>query len=131
MKAALSHIEGIVVTGRQLGRTIGFPTANIRPDAPPAPMPADGVYAALLYVENLSSPLPCMLNQGSHPTVPGGGKTIEAHIFDFDANLYGSRVQVDYLRFLRPERRFESLEALKKQLEADCLEARRWLALNI
>ena len=64
-------------------------------------------------------PRPCMVNQGHHPTVPDGPPTIEAHILDYDGDVYGERVTLDYLRFLRPERRFDGVDALKAQLTRD------------
>lgn len=117
-------ITGEIVHGKQLGRTIGFPTANLRPDDPVAVTAENGVYVALIAIEGYPQPLRCMLNQGSHPTAPEGAPTIEAHILDFDDDVYGRRAEVEYLTFLRPERRFPSLDALKVQLCAD-LEATR------
>lgn len=110
-------ITGVIVHGKQLGRTIGFPTANVQPDGP-APA-ANGVYAAEIRVEGLPAPMRCMVNQGCHPTVPDGPPTIEAHILGFDGDIYGRRAEIEYLKFLRPERKFASLEELKAQLEQD------------
>ncbi len=112
-------ISGIIVHGKQLGRTIGFPTANLQPDAPAAVTADNGVYVARIAIEGYPEPLKCMLNQGSHPTAPEGAPTIEAHILDFDDDIYDRRAEVEYLVFLRPERKFPSLDALKEQLKAD------------
>ena len=112
-------ISGIIVHGKQLGRTIGFPTANLQPDAPAAVTADNGVYVARIAIEGYPEPLLCMLNQGSHPTAPEGAPTIEAHILDFDDDIYDRRAEVEYLVFLRPERKFPSLDALKEQLKAD------------
>ena len=112
-------ISGIIVHGKQLGRTIGFPTANLQPDAPAAVTADNGVYVARIAIEGYPEPLKCMLNQGSHPTAPEGAPTIEAHILDFGDDIYGRRAEVEYLVFLRPERKFPSLDALKEQLKAD------------
>ena len=112
-------ISGIIVHGKQLGRTIGFPTANLQPDAPAAVTADNGVYVARIAIEGYPEPLQCMLNQGSHPTAPEGAPTIEAHILDFDDDIYDRRAEVEYLVFLRPERKFPSLDALKEQLKAD------------
>ena len=112
-------ISGIIVHGKQLGRTIGFPTANLQPDAPAAVTADNGVYVARSAIEGYPEPLKCMLNQGSHPTAPEGAPTIEAHILDFDDDIYDRRAEVEYLVFLRPERKFPSLDALKEQLKAD------------
>lgn len=112
-------ISGIIVHGKQLGRTIGFPTANLQPDAPAAVTADNGVYVARIAIEGYPEPLKCMLNQGSHPTAPEGAPTIEAHILDFGDDIYDRRAEVEYLVFLRPERKFPSLDALKEQLKAD------------
>ena len=112
-------ISGTIVHGKQLGRTIGFPTANLQPDDPEAVTADNGVYVALIAIEGYPRPLPCMLNQGSHPTAPEGAPTIEAHILDFDDDVYDRRAEIEYLSFLRPERKFPSLDALKQQLKAD------------
>lgn len=116
---------GMVEHGKQLGRQLGFPTANIRPEGHPA-LPESGVYAAAITIEGESVPRPCMLNQGRHPTVPEGKPTIEAHLLDYDGALYGRRVAVEYLHFLRPEHRFDGLEALKSQLARDLAATRQW-----
>lgn len=112
-------ITGVIVHGKQLGRTIGFPTANLQPDDPTAVTADNGVYVAKIAVEGYPDPLPCMLNQGSHPTAPEGAPTIEAHILDFGDDIYDRRAEVEYLRFLRPEKKFPSLDALKEQLKSD------------
>ena len=112
-------ITGTIVHGKQLGRTIGFPTANLQPDDPASVSADNGVYVASIAIEGYPNPLPCMLNQGSHPTVPEGAPTIEAHILDFSDDIYGRRAEVEYLLFLRPETKFPSLDALKDQLNAD------------
>ncbi len=112
-------ISGIIVHGKQLGRTIGFPTANLQPDEPAAVTADNGVYVARIAIEGYPEPLKCMLNQGSHPTAPEGAPTIEAHILDFGDDIYDRRAEVEYLVFLRPERKFPSLDALKEQLKAD------------
>lgn len=125
-------IQGRVEEGKHLGRRLGYPTANIRPDRPGIALPANGVYAAAIWIEDDPSARACMLNQGCHPTAPEGKPTIEANILDFNDDIYGCRVRVEYLRFLRPERRFESLEALSAQLYRDRDAVRRWIdaALN-
>ena len=120
-------ITGTVEHGRQLGRRLGFPTANLRPDGPAPALPANGVYAAAFWLEGEARARPCMLNQGVHPTVPGGRPTIEAHLLGFDGDLYGRVARVEYLRFLRPERRFDSLDALRAQLGRDAEAVRAWL----
>ena len=79
----------------------------------------NGVYVASLRIEGYPDPLPCMVNLGSHPTAPEGPPTIEAHILDFDDDIYGRRVELTGHKFLRDERKFPSLDALKQQLKAD------------
>lgn len=120
-------ITGTVEHGRELGRKLGFPTANVRLEEPAPPLPANGVYAAALWVEGESAAHPCMLNQGVHPTVPGGKPTIEAHLLNYSGDLYGKRVRVEYLRFMRPEKRFDGLEALREQLKRDAHAVAEWL----
>lgn len=118
-------LSGIIVRGKQLGRTIGFPTANLQPDAP---FPGvRGVYAGY-YRINGGDRLPCMVNIGSHPTAPEGEPTIEAHLLDFSGDLYDSRAEIELVAFLRPERRFPSLDALKAQLSLDREATRKALA---
>lgn len=112
-------ITGEIVHGKHLGRTIGFPTANLQPDNPAEVTGQNGVYVAKIEIEGYPEPLPCMLNQGTHPTVPEGPATIEAHILDFSDDIYGLRAEIEYLKFLRPEQKFPSLDALKSQLHAD------------
>ena len=121
-------VTGIVERGKQLGRRLGFPTANIRPDWTDGPLPENGVYAAAFWVEEEPLARPCMLNQGVHPTVPEGRPTIEAHLLDYDGALYGRRVRVEYLHFMRPERRFEDVGALAEQLRRDRRCVRDWIA---
>lgn len=126
------EIAGEVVGGKRLGRTIGFPTANIRMLNRRGMLPAAGVYA--VYVRDLAEPAvrrAAMLNIGSNPTVNGTADaptTVEAHIFDFDGNLYGHILELTFVARLRDERRFPSIEALKEQLGSDAAAARAVLA---
>lgn len=120
-------IDGIVEPGKQLGRRLGFPTANIRPDAKDPRLPKNGVYVAAFWIDRADPAHMCMLNQGAHPTAPEGPPTIEAHLLDFDGDLYGRKVRVEYLHFLRPERRFGSLGALVDQLSQDREAVRAWV----
>ena len=109
-------IEGIVVKGKQLGRTIGFPTANIRPEKWEGSGP-NGVYAAWCTVDGQRHP--GMLNIGRHPTVPDGSPTVEINLFDFHDDIYGMRIAVETVEYLRGEVKFPSVEALRMQLERD------------
>ena len=123
LESTACRLTGIVEEGKHLGRTLGFPTVNIRPDA--ASPAHNGVWAARIRVDEGGEWRWCMLNQGRHPTAPEGQPTIEAHILDFSGDLYGHRVTVEYERYLRPEKRFDSLEALTRQLAMDCEDVRR------
>lgn len=107
-------IEGTVEEGKQLGRTIGFPTANLRPADPRQLIPLGGVYAtsAIGY--------PAMTNIGSRPTVDtAGAPTIETHIIGLDADLYGKPLTIAFHRRLRDERRFPTIDDLRRQLALD------------
>ena len=112
------RITGLVAHGKQLGRTLGFPMVNVAPDGGATPQAANGVWIGRITLSD-GVPRPCMVNQGHHPTVPDGPPTIEAHILDYDGDVYGERVTLEYLRFLRPERRFDGVDALKAQLTRD------------
>ena len=119
-------ISGVIVHGKHLGRTIGFPTANLQPDNPAAVTAPNGVYVARISIDGYPEPMPCMLNQGSHPTVPDGPATIEAHILNFSDDIYNLAARLEYLQFLRPEQRFPSLDALKAQLGEDLKATREY-----
>ena len=109
-------IEGVVVKGKQLGRTIGFPTANIRPERWEGHGP-NGVYAAWCTVDGAR--YPGMLNIGLHPTVPEGAPTVEINLFGFHDDVYGMSAVVETVAYLRGEVRFGSVEELRAQLERD------------
>lgn len=117
-------IEGVVVHGKHLGRTIGFPTANLRADRREGEGP-NGVYAAWFHVDGRR--LPCMVNIGHHPTLPEGGETVEAHIFDFSEDIYGKEAALETVAFLRSEVKFSSAEDLRLQLEKDKITSRALL----
>lgn len=108
-------IEGTVVHGNRLGGRMGIPTANVEVDEEvQAP---DGVYAARVFVDGCS--YDAMANLGCKPTVGGRRRLLEAHLFDFEGDLYGHRIRVELQRFLRPERRFDTLEELFRQIGED------------
>ncbi|GAB3809038.1 bifunctional riboflavin kinase/FAD synthetase [Spirosoma humi] len=113
----LYSLTGTVVKGRQLGRTIGFPTANLQVDDPAKLIPANGVYA--VDVDYAGQTLGGMLNIGFRPTVAGTNQTIETYIFDFDKDIYGEHITLKFREFLRPEQRFDGLPALVTQLKRD------------
>jgi riboflavin kinase/FMN adenylyltransferase len=122
--ALLGHqyfVDGTVVQGDQRGRTIGFPTANLSTEN--ELLPPHGVYATTATVEGLV--YPSVTNIGVRPTVDQSGRvSIETHLFNVDRNLYGARMRVGFVQRLRDERTFESLDALKTQIQADCDRAR-------
>lgn len=115
-------LSGTVVHGRGLGHQLGFPTANIEPEALKL-IPAPGVYATRIYLSN-DNPEPrienlSITNIGSNPTVGNTDTTIETHIPDFKGDLYGRHVTLTFLRRIRGEQRFPSLDALRRQIAAD------------
>lgn len=118
-------IIGKVVHGKELGRTIGFPTANIEPIDKSCLIPSKGVYAAAIALSD-DTRHPAMLNIGHRPSVDSAHApiSIEAHILDFNGDIYGSTVKVDFLRYMRPEQRFPSLDALRQRLDEDAHEVR-------
>lgn len=114
-------LSGKVVKGKQLGRTIGYPTANIEIPEDYKLVPKIGVYAVSIQVQ--SELHYGMMNIGTRPTVDGKKLSIEVHIFNFEQTLYDSNVTIHMLKRLRDEQKFESLEALKKQLQQDKIDA--------
>jgi riboflavin kinase/FMN adenylyltransferase len=114
-------ISGMVIKGRQLGRTIGFPTANIKVDNINKQIPADGVYAVKVFIN--SRTILGMLNIGVRPTVDGLTHAVEVHLFDFNEDLYNTTLSVAFVDKLRNEMKFENLQALTNQLESDKLHA--------
>ncbi|WP_311746247.1 bifunctional riboflavin kinase/FAD synthetase [Proteus penneri] len=117
---------GRVVHGNELGRTIGFPTANIPMKRLVAPV--KGVYAVDVYLSDNQSPLPGVANIGSRPTVKGKGVQLEVHLIDVNMDLYGRRIDVVLRKKLRNEQRFASLDALKQQIADDVATARDFLS---
>lgn len=120
--ACLGHphlISGTVVHGRQLGRTLGIPTANLLP-AQGLLLPKFGVYAAMAQFGDLHRP--AVVNIGSRPTVEGHRVTVEPWILDFEGDLYGQHLELSLYRFLRPEKKFDSLEDLKQAIHKNAEE---------
>ncbi len=111
------ELNGLVIKGQQIGRSIGFPTANIHIPNDYKLIPKDGVYAVEASVDGTL--YKAMLNIGNRPTVDGTKKTVEANLFDFQGDLYDKQITVYFREFLREERKFDSLEALKDQLIQD------------
>jgi riboflavin kinase / FMN adenylyltransferase len=111
------NLSGTVVTGQQLGRKIGFPTANLQVD-PLKFLPRYGVYAVDATIEDVT--VNGVMNLGCRPTVDGQGVTIEVHLFDWTEDIYGKELQVSLKQFIRPEQKFTSIDALKTQIAIDC-----------
>lgn len=112
-------LTGSVVTGRQIGRSLGFPTANISPDDKNKLIPGDGVYAVEINIDKIL--YKGMLSIGSNPTVNDDRnvKTIEVHILDFEEDIYGKRVTVIFRKWLREEKKFDSIRQLTDQMMLD------------
>lgn len=109
--------SGTVVKGNQLGRTIGFPTANIDIDEEYKLIPKNGVYIVKSSISG--NTIYGMMNIGIRPTVNGSNQTIEVFFIDFNSNLYKQKLTIEILEFIREEQKFDSLESLKKQIEID------------
>ena len=118
-------LSGTVVKGRQLGRTIGFPTANIKLEEEYKLVPKNGVYVVRAEIE--SKLIFGMMNIGFNPTVEGKTKTIEVHFFDFNADIYDSRIKIAILQRIRSEKKFESVELLINQLKEDQIFSKQYL----
>jgi riboflavin kinase/FMN adenylyltransferase len=114
------ELSGKVIEGRKLGRGLGFPTANLRLGE--RQTPRDGVWA--VKVDGVRKGV---ANLGTRPTVDGGERLLEVHLFDFSGDLYGKELRVRFEKFLRPERKFGSVEELREQIGRDAEEARQYL----
>lgn len=110
-------IYGTVVSGKKIGSSIGFPTANIQVDANYKIIPKTGVYVVKSFLEDKC--VYGMMNIGHRPTVNGKSQTIEVHFFDINKNLYGKNLTIEILHFLRNEQKFHSIENLQQQLHKD------------
>jgi riboflavin kinase/FMN adenylyltransferase len=125
------RFEGTVTEGNRLGRTIGYPTANLLINDPEKLTPGNGVYAVQVYIptQQADSAYAGMMNIGHRPTVNGTRRTIEVNIFDFKGDLYGENIRVETMDYIRGEQKFSSLEALKDQLSLDKLRAKELLSV--
>lgn len=110
-------LSGEVVKGKQLGRTIGFPTANIQIEEDYKKIPKNGVYIVKTFIDNTA--IFGMMNIGFNPTVNGQKQTIEVNLFDFDADIYGQKLEISLLEYIREEQKFGSVDLLKEQLNQD------------
>jgi riboflavin kinase/FMN adenylyltransferase len=115
---------GRVVPGEQLGRNLGFPTANLRIERRRAAL--NGIFAVRVH-GIAASPVPGVASLGTRPTVGGVHTLLEVHLFDFSADLYGREIEVEFVAKLRDEERFATLESLVEQIHKDAAQARRIL----
>jgi riboflavin kinase/FMN adenylyltransferase len=120
-------MSGRVVEGARLGRALGYPTANLKLGRRVSPL--DGIFAVRVNGVD-TAPWPGVASLGTRPTVDGGEMLLEAHLFDFDGNLYGRHLNVEFVARLREERRFDSLDALTEQMHEDAAQARSVLDLS-
>lgn len=121
-------LTGTVVHGHQLGRTLGIPTANLRlPQG--LVVPRFGVYACLASLDGQK--YPAVTNVGTRPTVEGHGITVEPWILDFSGDLYGKEICLEFHKFLRPECKFDSLEALREEIRKNAQQTRAYFAQPI
>jgi riboflavin kinase/FMN adenylyltransferase len=118
-------VEGIVEHGDARGRTLGYPTANVRLGQ--YQRPQYGIYAVRIRIEGDEQDHPGVASFGIRPMFEPPEELLEAHVFDFKGDLYGRRIEVDLMAYLRPEEKFDSVDALIEQIRADEVEARRLL----
>ena len=119
------HLNGTVVQGAQRGRTIGFPTANLQVWDEQL-LPAHGVYATYAWLDERR--IPAATNIGVRPTIDGQQLTIEAHLIDFDADVYDKQIRLEFINRIRPEMKFAGLDALKSQIQTDVAVIRQQLS---
>jgi riboflavin kinase/FMN adenylyltransferase len=126
MMTRLHEVAGTIVRGDRRGREIGFPTANL--EVEPLQLPKDGVYAVVARVlDEPGAPLlPGVANLGNRPTFDAG-RSVEVHLFGFDGELYDKRMRIGFAARIRGERKFDGLQALKRQIDRDCDEAKNAL----
>lgn len=110
---------GLVVHGNKLGRKLGYPTANLKVRDEDKIIPGNGIYAVYALPEGYTEPLKGMMSIGFRPTVDGKQRVIEVNIFDFDKEIYDQNLKVMVRKYLRPELKFDGLEALVKQIDQD------------
>lgn len=120
-------IIGNVCYGKQIGRTIGFPTMNILPNSCKL-LPSNGVYISNVFIDNVK--YEAVTNIGKNPTVNGDVLIFESHILGFDEDIYGKTVKVDILKKIRSEQKFDSLDKLKNQIDSDVLTLKNYIEIN-
>ena len=125
------QLSGKVIKGDQIGRTLGFPTANLFIEESYKLIPSDGIYAVHIEVMNDYEPaeqFAGMAYIGDRPTINGMSRNIEVNIFDFNKDIYGRMIRIQFLKFLRGDQKFNSLDELKEQLKRDEEAARKFLS---
>ena len=120
-------VSGEIIVGNKIGRTIGFPTCNTLVDDTMI-TPPNGVYITTCTIDGVTRP--SVTNVGVKPTIGTYEKNIETHIFDFNEDVYGKQIRVDFIKHTRGERKFNGIDELKKQIESDSIEARVWHRQN-
>jgi len=120
-------LTGRVVHGLKLGRTLGYPTANIQVTEDYKLIPKDGVYAVYSYIDGRK--VYGMMSIGKNPTIEGKGASIEVYFFDFNGNLYDQKLTIEFVQYLREEQKFATIDLLKKQLQDDETAARKAIAV--
>lgn len=117
------QLVGTVTGGNRIGRTIGFPTANIVPEDPSKVIPAAGIYSVRVHAKGQS--YKGMLYVGSRPSIEEAGELrIEVNLLDFTGDLYGQTLVIDFIKYLRDDQKFDTLEGLRRQLERDLFEVK-------
>lgn len=119
-------LTGIVSKGKQLGRTIGYPTANLKIEESYKLIPSNGVYIAKSIIDETT--VYGMMNIGIRPTVDGTSQTIEIHFFDFNKDIYNQKITISLLKRIRSEQKFESIDGLKAQLGLDKMAAQDYIS---
>ena len=120
-------LTGTVVHGLKLGRTLGYPTANIQVTEEYKLIPKDGVYAVYSYIDGRK--VYGMMSIGKNPTIEGKGASIEVYFFDFNDDLYDQKLTIEFVQYLREEQKFATIDLLKKQLQDDETAARKAIAV--
>jgi len=122
-------LSGTVVEGKQLGRTLGYPTANVVVDDPFKLIPADGVYANYTHLPD-GRTLPSIMSIGTNPTLDASLRTVEVHLLDFNETLYAQKITIEFAHYLRGMMKFNGLDELKAAMKADENKARALFQMN-
>src|SRR5262249_33501873 len=120
-------MDGLVAKGDRMGRRIGYPTMNLRPEN--ELYPRDGVYVSEVFIRSFDRTFPCVTNVGRRPTVDEDyATTIESYVLDFSSDIYGESIRLTFLERLRDEKTFPSMLELTAQIGRDVEASRRWFA---